>query len=259
MIDLFDLYNRFCSDVNTFQGGFVRPQRDFERNVNSISQEIWEEWTNQAEKTQEINDNLSVYLKSVNVIVGPGAGNYGIAKYPKDSAGNIIYGRYSAARVLVHGEQCVCDEDSDIYENGACKVETEIEKQERIEKYKDGITERRIDKIESSKWASYLEHKYKCPTFENPGLTQYDQGFKIAPRQVSVVVLDYFIQPKYAKFVYTTAPPNLQTGAGDYIIYDEAQSGKLEWPSTMIPFFLDKLRTMYARFTRDTGLFQMSK
>ncbi len=257
MIDLFDLYNRFCSDNNTFQGGFVRPERDFERKVNSLSQEIWNEWTALAEKTQEIDDNLAVFLKSVNVIISKSTGNFGIAIYPKD------YGRYSVARTILHKDACLCDTSKDQYENGVCtkegKTETEIEKQERIEKYKDGITEGLCTKVESSRWASMLDHKKKCPTIQDPGITQFEGGFKIAPRQVSVVVLDYYIKPKYAKFIFTIAAGNPQTGSGDYMVYDAAASGKLEWPETMIPFFLDKLREYYPRFTRNAQLFQMSK
>lgn len=257
MIDLFDLYNRFCSDNNTFQGGFVRPERDFERLVNSISQDIWNEWTAQAEKTQEIDDNLSVFLKSINVIVTPSSGNYGIAQYPP------TYGRYSVARVLFHNDKCLCDTSKDQYEEGVCKKtgvdETEIEKQERNDRYKSGIIEVLCTKVESSKWASMLEHKTKCPTLENPGITQIDKGFKVAPRTVSVIVLDYYIKPKYAKFIFTIAAGNPQTGAGDYLVYNALQSDKLEWPETMIPFFLDKLREAYSRYTRDAQLFQMSK
>lgn len=257
MIDLFDLYKRFCSDVNTFQGGLFRPERDFEQNVNTISQDTWNEWTVQAEKTQEIDDGLAPFLKIINVIVASTRGNYGLALYPKD------YGRYSAARILLHQESCLCDDGKDTYEDGYCSkkgiAETELQKQVKLEAYKDGIVEQQFYKVESSKWASLLTHEKKCPTLENPALTQFEGGFKVAPRQVSVVVLDYYIKPKYAKFAYTIAPGNLQVGSGDYIIYDQANSGKLEWPETMIPFFIDKLREVYSRFTRDGNLYQMSK
>lgn len=254
MIDLFDLWNRFCSDNNTFQGGTVRPERDFERMANSFSQDAWNEWTALAEKTQEIDDNLAPFLKSYNIITVKGSGNYSIANYPKD------YGRYSVARIILHKDECICDPHKDVYDSkGECKVETELEKQGRIEKYNEGVTEALCTKVESSKWASMLEHKTKCPTLQAPGITQLDKGFKVAPRQVSVVVLDYYVKPKYAKFIFTTATGNPQTGAGDYLVYDEKQSGKLEWPETFIPYLLDKLRVWYSQYTRDAQLFQMAK
>ncbi len=260
-IDLFDLYNRFNSEVNTFQGGAVRPERDFERIVNSLSKDIWNDWTAQAEKTQEINDGLAPFLKSVNIIVSPSSGNEGIAAYPKD------YGRYSVARVLLHKTEteieCFCDTSKDQYVDGELanegKKETPEQKQARIDKYKDGITQALCTKVESSKWASMLEHKTKCPTFENPGITQIDKGLKVSPRKVSVIVLDYYIKPTYAKFIFTIAPGDPQTGAGDYLIYDQNASTKLEWPEIMIPYFLQRLSTWYSKYTRDGQLYQMSK
>lgn len=256
-IDLFDLYNRHCSDVNTFQGGFVRPERDYERNVNSISLDIWNDWTEQAEKSQEINDNLSPFLNTVQIITAPGAGNYSTALYPKN------YGRYSASRVLLHKNECMCDYSIDTYEDGECvrdgHEETDIEKAARIKKYKKGIVEATCYKVESSKWSSIITHETKCPTIKEPAITQFDGGFKVAPSDVSVIVVDYFTSPVYAKFAYTIAPGDPQTGAGDYIVYDPASSGQLEWSDNMIPFFLEKLREVYSRYTRDGQLFQMSK
>lgn len=253
-IDLNDLWLRFCSDNNTFQGGMLRPARDYERLVNSISQDFWNEWTLQDEKTQEIIDNLSPFANTINIIVGSGDGNYGIAKYPKQ------YGRWRSARSLWHEQKCMCEQGSDVYENGECITnETELQKIQRIERYKDGIVETQITKVENSHWANCLAHKTKCPTVQDPKLTQYAGGFKVAPRQVSVIVLDFYVQPKYAKFAYTIAPGNPQTGAGDYIVYNQGASGKLEWPETMIPYFLKELQKKYAKFTRDATLFQMNK
>ena len=40
MIDTFDLWKRFCADNNVFQGGMFRPERDFQENINSISEEL---------------------------------------------------------------------------------------------------------------------------------------------------------------------------------------------------------------------------
>lgn len=259
MIDLFDLYNRFCSENNTYQGGLFRPERDFQRAANSISLEIWNEWTAQAEKSQEIQDELSVFLKSVNVIVQSTTQNYGLLTYKKD------YGRYSSARILIHEDHTICDDDLDMCQTvgGECTPnnhkETETESQTRTEKYKDGITEFPIYLISNSKWASILTHRTKKPTFEEPAMTQYEGGFKVAPRQATVVIFDYYIKPSNATFKYDIAPGNPQTGAGDYIIYNESKSKKLEWRESMIPEFLERLSKVYSKYTRDSLLFQMNK
>lgn len=263
MINPFVLWKRFCSDNNVFQGGMFRPERDFEQSINSISQEAFANFTAQDEKTQQIDDWLAPFANTVNIIVSPTSGNWGLAAYPTVVVNGkkvSIYGAWKAARSLQHRDQCLCEEGSSLYNDGVCvDKESEFEKLQRVERYKDGIIERPITKVESSHWGSCLEHETKCPTFENPKLTQYKDGFKVAPRQVSVIVLDYYKNPKPAKFAYTIAPGNVQTGAGEYLIFDAANSVDLEWPETMIPYFLDKLQKIYAKFTRDPQLFQMNK
>lgn len=254
MIDVFDLWKKFCADNNTFQGGMFRPERDFEPIINSISLDAFADFTAQDEKSQQIDDWLAPFANTINIIVDPSGGNYGVAKYPK------LYEAWKAARSLQHKEQCLCEEGSDIYKDGECITnETELQKLQRVERYKAGIFEATITKVESSKWSACLEHETKCPTFEEPKVTQFNEGFKVAPRTVSVIVLDFYKKPKEAKFAYTIAPGNVQTGAGDYLIYDKANSQALEWPESMIPYFLDKLQKIYAKFTRDPILFQMNK
>jgi len=256
-IDMNDLWGKMCSNNNTFQGGNFRPDRDFVANVNSISLQAFADFTSQDEKTQQIEDWLAPFAKTANIIVVPGAGNYGVAKYP---TGINPYGAYKAARSLQHKDECLCEEGASTYKDGACvDNETEIQKLQRVERYKAGIFEATITKVTSSKWSATLEHETKCPTFESPKITQFDEGFKVAPRAVSVIVLDYYKNPIPAKFAYNIAPGNPQTGAGDYLIYDSANSVPLEWPQSMMPYFLDKLQQIYSKFTRDPGLFQMNK
>src|SRR5688500_13174275 len=110
MIDLFDLYESFQSYVNTFQGGWFRPQTDFTKRVNDISKELWVKWTREAEKSTEAKDNLLPFLKSKNLIVS-GSGPYGKLPTPKD------YGRFSAARIIVDGEKTYPDKE---VEQGKC-------------------------------------------------------------------------------------------------------------------------------------------
>lgn len=262
MIDLFDLYTKFKSDNNTFQGGLFRPETDFEATVNSISLDIWNDLVSQAEKSQEISDELAVFMKSVNIQVEKTRNNYGLVRYPKDPSLK-TYGRFSAARILIHNDTTVTDDDLPICGvDGQCVAdghkETETEKEQREAAYKDGIVERNISLIPSSKWGSKLTHRDKAPTFEDPAMTQYDEGFKVAPRTVSVVVLDYFFKPSAATFKYDIAPGNAQSGAGDYIIYNKNASKPLEWRESMIPEFLRRLSIVYSKYTRDGLLFQMN-
>ena len=87
-------------------------------------------------------------------------------------------------------------------------------------------------------------------------MRQIEGGFEVSPRLVSVIVLDYYRPPIEATFVYTNSPGNVQTGAGDMIIYDQNNSKPLEWPFNVRDEFLIELGIAYSGFTRDQFLAQ---
>lgn len=247
MIDAFDLYQSFQSAINTFVGGWYRPNTDFIVKANDISIELWEKWTRQAEKSQEIKDNLRPFLKSKNVIVKSQNTYYGILSLPQD------YERFSSAGILISNEKTLANRNID---NGKCDG---LETQEEInEEYYNSMEEKTIELIDDKKWRACLEHITKKPTLNNPKMTQIDGGYKVAPRQVSVVVLDYYIKPEKATFVYTIAPGNIQTGAGDQIIYDKTNSKPFQWPDTVRNEFIIRLGEAYGLFTRDAFVSQVT-
>lgn len=248
MIDLFDLYNSFKSVANVYQGGWWRIQTDFTQAANDISNELWEKWTREAEKSQEAKDNLFPFLVSKNLIVN-NKGTYGTFQPPKD------YGRFASARIIVLKDNCVpCQEvDNGKCSNGDFKSDTEI-----TEDYYDGIKQFDVDMIDDQKWGAVNAHLKKCPTLEKPKMRQIDNGFQVAPRKVSVVVLDYYTRPKVATFVYTKTPGNVQTGAGDEIQYDKNNSQPLQWPSTIVNEFLIRLGERFGLFTRDVFMTQVN-
>lgn len=249
MIDLFDLNKSFQSLVNTFQGGWFRPQTDLQNAANDISNELWEMWTRQAEKSQEIIDNLSPFFKSRNILVKPQNTYYGTFNQPPD------YGRFASARVITYRSTCLPCETA---ENGNCSELEEMELKAVKEKYYESICEITVEKIDSQRWGAVCEHLTKAPTLENPKLTQVENGFKIAPRTISVVVLDYYTRPVNAVFNYTKAPGNVQTGAGDQLIYNKNASVPLQWPSTVINELLIRLGERYGIFTRDQFITQLN-
>lgn len=248
MLSLFTIWTSFQSLVNTAQNSFFRPQQDFQQACNDISKELWETWTGQAEKSQQIRDYLSSFLKSKNILVTPRNSYYGTVDYPKD------YGRFASAAVWSLKEQCVPCPDVD---NGKCKG---YKSQEEVnEEYYKNIQERQVDLIDEQRWKSCLTHLTKNPTLDNPKITQIDGGWKVAPRDVSILVLDYYIQPMEGTFKYSLVAGNPQTGAGDFIQYDAAASTPLQWPETVLNFFLWKLATRYGLFIGNTFLSQFAK
>lgn len=268
-IDPFDLYNSFQSYVNTYVGGWFRPQTDFQRACNDIDNDLWEKETKQAEKSQEIRDNLGAFFRSKNIIVSPQNSYYGAFLAPED------YGRFASARVILENGQCMPCEKLDAYKaqcsQGQCD-ESDTKGQAQIsQEYWENICEQQIDMIDDQRWGSVCQHLTKPPTLDNPKMTQSSTkvldakgvsrskiSYKVAPRNVSVVVLDYYARPVPMVFGYDKAPGNVQTGAGDQIIYNPDKSTPLQWPSTMVNEFLIRLGERYGLFTRDQFMSQTS-
>lgn len=246
MIDPYALYLDFASLVNTMQGGFFRLQTDFERRANAINMDIWQQYTKIPEKTQEVTDYLSPFTVPKNVQVKKLNTYYGIAPYPSD------YARFSSARILVHGkkkgEETVPDMKVD---DGKCLIEDENEKEVKLNEYYENIKERQVDLVDDSRWAACIDHETKYPTLEYPKIHQFNGGFYVAPRSVSVIVLTYYVQPKYVKINYTLSPGNVQTGAGDEIIYTPTPGQAFLWSPTLVNEFLIRLGEAYGYFTRD--------
>lgn len=245
MIDLYDLYQDFKSYVNTYVGGWFRPQSDFQNSCNSINTELFVKWTSIAEKSQEEKDNLMPFLISKNILIEKTTG-YGFFKVPADP--EKPYGRFAAARIIVAGETCVpCQTVND----GKCSNGDWESDAELAEDYYNTVKEKDIQLIDDGRWGAVNNHKTKCPSLDKPKMRQINQGFQVAPRSVTVVVFDYYRQPKKATFVYTISPGDTDTGAGDDLIYDKENSQPLEWPENMRKEFIIRLGERYGLFTRD--------
>jgi len=242
MMTLFTIWSSFQSLVNTSQNSFFRPQTDFQQAVNDISKDLWDSWTSQSEKSEQIRTYLRPFLKSRNIIVTPANSFYGTINYPPN------YGRFASAAVWSLNDQTVPCPESDDFEN-----------QEEVDaKFYASVTEAPVDQIDEQRWKSCLVHKTKKPTLAAPKITQIDGGWKVAPREVSVIVLDYYTKPVDGTFKYTLVPGDPQTGAGDFIQYDPS-SIPLEWNEVVLNYFLWKLATRYSIFIGNTFLAQFAE
>jgi hypothetical protein len=246
MIDTYSLYKSFSSYANTYVGGFYRPNTDFIRAVQDINSEFFVDMTRQAEKSQEAKDNLMPFLISKNIIVN-NKGVYGTITIPPD------YSRFGTARIIVAGDDCVPDPEVN---NGQCDgLETQVE---RTENYYDSIKQFTVELIDDKKWGALNAHVTKSPKLSSPKMLQIDGGFQIAPRKVSVIVMDYYRQPKVPTMVYTTTIPNIQTGSGDDFVYDKGKSQPLEWPENTRNEFIIRLGIRFGIFTRDNFMYSVA-
>lgn len=251
-IDPFDLWNDFKSWVNTQQGGFMPPQGVFTRVANVSSLELWKKLTGVAEKSQEIKDMLLPFLVSKNVLTQPANSYYTIAQPP------VNYGRFATAKILLTKDKKTIPDPS--VDNGKCckgnivniQIKTDAE---LAQDYYDNTVEAEIQMVDNQKWSAMLQHKTKSPTFEKPKMTQVNGSFKVAPREVSVVVFNYYTEPVDAVFAYTPTPGNPQTGSGGSINYDPNASTQFQWTKIAKTELLEMIKQVYIGYTRD-GLFK---
>lgn len=257
MIDLFELYEKVCGTFNTQQGGHIRPHRNFVDWVNDVSIELFEEYVAVAEKNQQISDYLTPFLKSVNVVVNPIAGTmYDVIKFPTD------YEHYGSARVFYNSNETGCPCQGLPIIDGKDGKECENPYQDEDDKIKaqlkseEGLCESSIIKVDNQRWGSICGHKTMSPTKKNPKITQFDGGFKIAPKQLGVIVLDYYRKPVKATFDYTiTNPGNID----EYLQYNSGTSTKLEWSSVLVNEFVNRIGKKYGKFIREQFIFETSE
>jgi hypothetical protein len=255
MITLFDLWEKFIGKANTHQGGHARPHRNFQQWVNDISVEIFEEEYQVWEKTQVISDRLMPFLKSANIIVNPVGGQmWDLVKFPAD------YQHFSSARVIRKDNKSCGDSELVTLDgrDGCTEVKCEFmidadEKKRLQQQADDSIKEIVITKIKNNKWAGLLDHESDRPSWNSPACTQFDQGLKVAPKALGVIILDYLRLPVKGVFGYTIVDAGLET---EYIQYDPNASTPLEWSETLINEFLNRLLKNYGTFTRDEMLYQ---
>jgi hypothetical protein len=249
MIDPFETYEDFSSAVNTFQGGHFRLNRDFIRALNNISDEIWEEEAGQSEKTQTLSDHLTPFLQTVNAVVKTLNKTEDYFEFPKD------YGRVCSARVLLSKET-----QKGVKENGVRMLQDgkilEASEDDEVAQEYETFT---ATKVDISRWNGAIKDAVKGPKMNTPIYSQFKQGFRVAPKNVGTIVIDFYTKPKPAILEYDIAPGNPQTGAGDYVIYNKLESQPLEWPSTMKNEFVMRLGERYGVFTRDQFLAAVTK
>jgi hypothetical protein len=262
-IDAYDIYQDFCAEANTFQGGFIPPETVFTRYLNIISKDLWVEGCNNSEKSQEWRDRMMPFLVSKNIITQRGMSYYSICDIKKDCQD---YARLFKASIITVGQNDVVTIPSTEVDGGKCydgkKKELISVTKPKISQseYLNSIKEVEIDNIDLQRWDSCLNHVFadKRPSLSAPKMVQVDGVFRVAPRDVSVVVLYYYKLPKEATFLYTRAAPNLQTGAGGQIIYNKSGSQPLEWSAEMKNEFLIRLGEKYGVYTRDQFISQHS-
>lgn len=239
MILIDDLYNAVNGEVNTSQSGFVQPNL-FDLMCWKVSMKLFKKKCREAERSQEITDDIALFLKSVNIMVTvPNGSNYGRISYPAN------YGYFMSARIYVDDKAATCPCPNSESDDTICGKWGDKNAQSNIV-----LSEVPMGKIDNSRWSGILDHSRLKPTLESPKMTQYADGFKVAPKQVSIMTLDYYRLPVRSKWNYIAV--------GDYFQFTPIGSVDLDWTADMFGEFVDSLKILYMLCLRDPEGFQMA-
>lgn len=239
MINVNDLKMAIEGEVNTSQSGMVSPSL-FDLMTWKINMKLFKKKCRESESSQEIIEDIASFLKSVNKMVAvPNGSNYGRISYPSD------YGYFMNARIYVQEDSVVCPCPNSVSDTDVCNKWGDTSLISNIK-----LTEVPMTKVDNSRWAGILDHVRLKPTLSNPKMTQYADGFKIAPKDVSVMTLDYYRLPIRSKWNYIAV--------GDYFDYTPTGSVQLDWVETMFGEFVDSIKPLYLLALRDPQGFEMA-
>lgn len=236
--NLYTIYLALLSEVNVQQAGQIRPVEDFTRWLNTVSLDMFREYTASAEITQLNADTLAPFRVQTNIQIETVPGNR-VGRIPNPSN----YEAFSSLRILRPKGATTCAMDTTlplITSKGKC-IQVQDPDYAVMEQQFAGsnLVESNVNLVDNQRWANCLEHATKGPTFDKPKATQTNGGFFIAPAGLSVVILDYYKTPTPYVFAYTIDPVT------DTIIYNPSGSQQSEWSEGMQNEILTRLRKKY--------------
>ncbi len=235
MISICQLYFDFRGAQNTWANGHFR-RRSFVYAVHESSMEIFNELRKAWENNNIIDDNLRNFFKSVQVPIKDLKKN-GLIEYPKDYSTFSSLGLYSKTDKSA-GVLCSDLDILDIEEK-VCRPLREEEK-EKLEVTSDQLVERDIRKVPNGKWRAAVSHEFIVPSIEDPICTQYNTGFKVLPKQLGYVVLDYLALPERPVL-------NLVKKGNDFVCGPGSKD--LLWGEEILPELMSRIKTKYASYT----------
>jgi hypothetical protein len=250
-MDLFELYNDACADLNTQQSGHLRPQRNFQSWINTISLDLFNHIYSLGGKNQKLKDLLDLaFLKPVNAPLTVSAGvDYDFIAAPAN------YAYYSSVRAFKNeSSNCGCIVPGmDILDGERiCRGYDDPDFREIRELFKgNSVGETKATKVDNNRWGSALGHKLKKPSWNRVLITEVEGGFKVVPKGMGIVLLDYYRYPTKAFFAYTTNPDGS-------VNYNLAGSTQLDWPLQAKPMFLALIKQRFSSWTNQDNKYQQS-
>lgn len=227
-IDIYQLFQDLTSNLNVKQAGHLRV-RDFNNWVNQISLALFKEKFVAWERDQAIVDDMSrPFLESKSFVTQKTLINHALLPYPSD------YAFFSSAR---------------IFKSEGAVVQCPTETEPGVDALAN-VCETNAVIVSNDRWGSICDHKLLYPTLDRVFITEYEGGFKVAPKEIGFITLDYLRYPKKSKLVFLD--PLAQT-------LDTVNTINLEWNQTVTNEFLARLKIFYAGFVREPFLEQTGR
>lgn len=230
------LYNDNKGALNTWAKGHYRPQQ-FEFDLWMAIMEIFNEGRAEWENNQLITDKNRWFFKNSQVPiekVPQGA----MIKYPDDYVSFSSFRFFSKTQ---HGPGVKCKTFDIVNEDSTCRPLREEEKVELLNE--EELFERQITKVDNQRWGSVGEHLTKYPTIKSPYGTQLEGGFKVVPKEVAYVVLNYLRVPIRPIFQYS------DDGRGNIICGPNCSL--LEYGPEVLPDIMSRIKMKYSSSVGD--------
>ncbi len=249
VINNFDTWIALSRLVNVQQNGQI-PPGVFDTWYNDVSDWYLQHLVERYQLTQVISDLMYPYVLIANKMVTTQPGqNWGLVTYPSD------YQYFLNATLLRQKaeEKCFISEEFPLIDdNGAAKKYTDPDfAQMKVNFAGYNVEETQINAVDSSRWAACLNHATKNPTWKNPKMTQFNNGFKVAPKGINSVLIYYVKTPVKSVMAYTIS--------NDIAIYNAAGSTQLEWSNQVSPVFLSKLVSKYGIYIDNANYVKMGE
>ena len=244
-LNIYDLWQTLLTEVNVSQNGQI-PPTTFQNWVNEVNVEMFRDKFSSYELIQQVNDEIKLpFLTTVSI---PVVGGY--IAYPAN------YEYFSSAKIIRQKDIQKCinqDPLPEINTDGKCAKYTDPDYAAMAVKFAtDNLITNEVQLIDNQRWTAALGHATKCPTYDNPKITQYSGGFKVAPTGIQLAILDYLHTPRAAVFGYTIS-------VDDILIYSAGSSTQLEWSNILKSEFIARLAKKYAKYIQSAEVFQMSE
>lgn len=245
VINNYSTWINLCQLVNVQQNGQIPPSV-FNGWYNEVNKQVFKDLAELFQTNQVMSDLLMPFRKVKLIQLVPQRGqNWTLLSVPAD------YEYFVGASTLTQEQEDECFKDSNLPKidgDGQAQRYVDPDYAQMVVNFAGAnINEGQLQLIDANRWQSCYNHKTKGPTLKDPKMTQFDQGFKVAPKGAVSCLLYYLSTPTDSVLTYTISDQ-------DIAIYTPGTSIQLQWSDQVLPWFLALLVIKYGGYINDAGI-----